>query len=270
MEIKKDIFNMDPSLRDVPGSDSRRNHIKKKSIDALAIEYKENPCHETFNVLAEKLNIGLRGHIMKVVNDEDAVSDVLVETLTDIYTKISMYDPQKAKFVTWAYKIAYNNSLRYLQGNLYYDDKMSKRNEKVDMDISEVHTSLSNKESTNYSMIADDEIIDYVGEEMNVIDRTGICSRIYKLVPYTRERIISEMMDASIKGIDELPEIYRVVMKERLVHKKKIVDISREMAIPLNVIRNRIKTGRTYLANIVKETHSGLYGLFMELKQGEA
>lgn len=223
---------------------------KEKNIQKLALAFINNPTESNFGLLCERINWGLRSYIFKIVNDDDATTDVLTRTFENIYFKRDQFDPTKAQFSTWMYRIALNNSLKYIQ-----EKKM--HGQHIGVDFSDLYDStlcMEPDETTNT-------------EAFTVSDETDIMVVDGKYQVYDKERIISEMHDASINCIGMLPDNLKVVMKEKLLNNKKIYEIAYDNQIPISSVKNWLRRGRIELAEKVKQNYTELYNMYIELAQ---
>ena len=91
------------------------NLKEEKNIQTLAVIFIKDPSEYNFRLLANRIKWGLRQHIYKIVNNNLATDEILSKTLENIYFKRDLFNPDIANFSTWMYKIAYNNTLKYLQ-----------------------------------------------------------------------------------------------------------------------------------------------------------
>ena len=221
---------------------------KEKSIQKLAVQFIENPSDKNFGLLCERINWGLRSYIFKIVNDDDATTEVITKTLENIYFKRDQFDPKIAQFSTGMYRIARNNALKYIQEK----DKHSNR---IGVDFSDLYDSTigadadQNTTADSYSVSGD----------LNLVYRNG------EYEAYDKERIIAEFYDASLKSIDSLPDNLRVVMHDRLINQKKIDDIALDNNIPVSSVKNWLRKGKTELQSIIKNNYPTLYDMYMEV-----
>jgi len=220
---------------------------KEKNIQKLALQFINDPSERTFGLLCERINWGLRSYIFKIVKDDDATTEVLMKTFENIYFKRDLFNPAIAQFSTWMYRIAYNNSLKYLQEK----NKVVK----YDKDFEDLYESTictdanETSEADSYSVSGDINII----KEGN------------ELVSYDKEKIISDFYDASIRCIADLPDNLRIVMRDRLIKQKKIDDIARDNQIPISSVKNWIRKGKIELQEIIKNKYSALYDMYQDI-----
>lgn len=220
---------------------------KERNIQKLALQFIENHDEKSFNKLAERINWGLRKYIYNIVDNNAAVDDIMSKTLEIIYFKCDQFDPTKAKFSTWMYRIAYNNTLKYIQDR----DKF-----------------LNSTYSEDYSNIYDTELSKY--DDDGIDDRTlDSGSEIIDIIfthdnveVYYKERVLTEIYDASVDCIQFLPENLRTVIYERFVNSKKIEDIAADNNIPISSVKNWLRKGKIVLKETVKERYTTLYNMY--------
>ena len=54
---------------------------KEKSIQKLAVQFINDPTDKNFGLLCERINWGLRSYIFKIVNDDEATTEVITKTV---------------------------------------------------------------------------------------------------------------------------------------------------------------------------------------------
>lgn len=221
----------------------------KKNIQKLAIMFIETPNESTFKDLVERINWGLRKYIFGIVGDNAAVDEIMSKTLENIYFKRDLFNPELANFSTWMYKIAYNNSLKYLQ------EKAKITNSTCSEDIGDIY------ESELYT--DDDTGIDNNEVFEDSVDFVDIVFTGVKTEVYTRERVLNEIYDASVKSISYLPENLKMVMHERLINNKKIEDIATDNNVPVSSVKNWLRKGKVVLNETIKERYPALYEMYV-------
>jgi RNA polymerase sigma factor (sigma-70 family) len=261
-----DIFNNDVFSSSVLVPKAINNHSsktkkdkkkskpkKEKNIQKLATNFINDPSEMNFNLLCERINWGLRSHIFKIVGSDDATTEVLSKTLENIYFKRNQFNPEIAQFSTWMYKIALNNSLKYLQ-------EKNSNSHCVNVDFEDLY------DSTVYGDEDEDTSPDQgSGSYTSATNNVDIIYDNNKYVVYDRERVISEFYDASVKCIDYLPDNLRIVMRDKLVNQKKIDNIAYDNNIPVTSVKNWLRKGKTELQSIIKDKYTDLYNMYMEM-----
>lgn len=244
--IAKSIFDIKKCSSAIAVGGAKKQK-KEKNIQKLAVQFINDPTEKNFGLLCERINWGLRSYIFKIVNNDDATTDVLIKTFENIYFKRDQFDPNIAQFSTWMYRIARNNALKYLQ-------EQKKQSAKIGVDFEDLYD----------STIAADADQSTPADSYSVSGDLNMVYTDNKFVTYDKEKIISDLYDASISCIDYLPDNLRVVMYERLVNEKKIDDIAIDNSIPISSVKNWLRRGKVELQNIIKHKYAELYDMYME------
>lgn len=230
------------------------------SIQKLSAAFVDNPCDKTFQPLMMRMKWGLRGHIYKIVQDNEAVDDIYIKTFEDIWSKLDQFDKTRGQFSSWAYGIARNNSLLYLQ------EKKAHRNRHISIDVSELYDSSLRSESDDLSIGRPSnnsmDSVSYIEDVDCMVDDNG------KFITINKDTLIDDLADASIKCIDYLPDNYKLVLKEQLVNKKKINQIAEDNKIPMTTIVNWLYKGKLKLQEVVKERYKNLYETYRSYYPG--
>ena len=251
LKSKSKVININSIFDEKSCAKAIVNSVKKpkkeKNIQKLAIKFIAEPNEINFRNLCERINWGLRSYIFKIVNDDDATSDVVTKTFENIYFKRDQFNPQIAQFSTWMYRIARNNALKYLQEKKSHDDKVGINFEDL-YDSTIAADADETSEADSYAVSGD----------LNMIYTTD------GYVTYDKEKILSELYDASISCIDCLPDNLKIVMHERLINEKKIDDIATDNSIPVSSVKNWLRKGKVELQNIIKNKYPDLYDMYLE------
>jgi DNA-directed RNA polymerase specialized sigma24 family protein len=80
---------------------------------------------------------------------------------------------------------------------------------------------------------------------------------------YNKEKILSDLYDASIDCINYLPEICRIVMTERYINKRKVEDIAKMNNMTKINVKNIIIRSRRLLNAEVQKRYSDLYNIYI-------
>jgi len=188
----------------------------------LAENFLETRSEKDYNALYKKVKPGLRAYISNVVKDGDATQDILTNTLTKMWTKIDQYDPQY-QITTWLYRIAFNECLAWIR----------QRNRKYSLD-SMRDFGIEVTESSNSRLSADDLLIEYSQmTEQDYIDEDNQINNQYAL---------------ALECIKNLKPMYREIVEDRLINNMKYEDIAEKYDLPLQTIKNRIRRGKTLIA----------------------
>ena len=146
--------------------------------------------------------------------DEFYVEDICSRSFEKAFRQIGSYDPSKSQFFTWLRTIAKNTALDLL-------DRESR--------IRPV--SLDEGEEADVSESMPDEV-DSVLETM----------------------IRNESMEATLRYIESLPELYRDIARKRIVDGMSYKEIAQESGLELNTVRTRIRRAKLLIDKFSKET----------------
>lgn len=208
-----------------------------KTIQELANAFYFTRSVEDYQNLYNRIHWGLRTYVCKFIkNNIDDCNDVVVDVLEKIWTKIDMYDPLKAKFSTWLYRVARNEALLYLQGR-------KKRNNKFyDNDISEIYYGTLTSGGCDTFAVYDKHLFAFEDKDKK-----------------TYGEVVDEIYDVSVKCINKLPDNFKLALTEKLINKKTIEQIAYDNQIKKTTLVNWLYQGRQALKEIVKEEYKDLY-----------
>ncbi|MEO0526362.1 MAG: RNA polymerase sigma factor [Bacteroidota bacterium] len=89
--------------------------MEKTYTDKQLIEQLQNDNKSALFELYNRYSGALYGVVLRICGDENKAEDLLQETFLKIWQKIHLYDPDKGRFFTWAYRIAKNTTLNALR-----------------------------------------------------------------------------------------------------------------------------------------------------------
>ncbi len=175
--------------------------------EANLIKKLKNPKlkNEAFKELLDLYQERLYWHIRKIVITHDNANDVLQETFLRIFRGIDKFQ-EKSTLHTWMYKIAYNESIRFLEKNktsvsIDQDDNSYIKNLKEDTYFNgnelqlKLHTIISNltdKQKRVFQMkYFDDLSFREISEILNISENT-LKSSYYSVVKIIEEKILTE------------------------------------------------------------------------------
>jgi RNA polymerase sigma-70 factor (ECF subfamily) len=194
---------------------------KQKSYKQLGLEFYEQRSEKTYKALYDRVRPGLKSYVWNILKDNEAVEDVLANTLLKLWTKIDQYKP-KYQITTWLYRIAFNESLGYIR----------ERNKKYSLSSMQefgIEVSANNTISENLAMLVEEAEMktenDFWEEENELMER-------YYL---------------ALKCIDALKPMYRDILSDRLIGKMKYEDIAEKHNVPLQTVKNRIRRGKSLI-----------------------
>lgn len=210
---------------------------KKKSIQELANEFYMTRSVDSYQRLYDRVHWGLRTYICKYIkNNIDDCNDVVVNVLEKVWTKIDMYNPTRAKFSTWLYRVARNEALLFVQGRNKISSKI------YDNDISDIYTTTLSANGCEAFMVNDIYNISLAEESKR-----------------TYGEVVDEMYDVSVTCINKLPDNFKLALTEKLINKKTIEQIAYDNQIKKTTLVNWLYQGKQALKEIVKEEFKDLY-----------
>jgi RNA polymerase sigma factor (sigma-70 family) len=192
--------------------------MSKLNYRELTENYLESRSEAAFTALYRKAKPGLKSYIYKIVKDNEVAEDIVVNTLTKMWTKIDQYDPQY-QITTWLYRIAFNECLGYI----------SDRNKK---------TSLN--KLAEFGIEVDGE--GFVGDTLShLIEEAEYKSEQDFL---DEDEALQNQYASALRAIEKLKPIYREIVVDRLLNNMKYEDIAEKYDLPLQTIKNRILRGK--------------------------
>jgi RNA polymerase sigma factor (sigma-70 family) len=193
-----------------------------KSYRELSENFFTSRSERDYVQLYNKVKPGLRSYIYNVVKDNNAADDILVNTLTKLWTKIDQYDPQY-QITTWLYRIAFNECLGYIR----------KRNRSYSIDgMREFGVEITESNKLSYS--AQDLLIEYHQmSEQDFIEEDSYLQNQY---------------ESALESIKNLQPLYQTILEDRLLNDMKYEDIADKHNLPLQTVKNRIRRGKTLIA----------------------
>jgi RNA polymerase sigma-70 factor (ECF subfamily) len=200
--------------------------IAKPNYRELTENFLETRSEKDYTTLYRKVKPGLRSYIGKIVKDADATEDILVNTLTKMWTKIDQYDPQY-QITTWLYRIAFNECLGFI----------NERNKK---------TSLTRLQE--YGLEVNDggtvaiETIGSLVEDMDFKTEMDL---------WEEDNELQARYESCLRAMEQLKPIYRDIVVDRLINKVKYEDLADKYKLPLQTIKNRIRRGKSLIAESI-------------------
>jgi len=192
--------------------------MSKLNYRELTENYLESRSEAAFTALYRKAKPGLKSYIYKIVKDNEVAEDIVVNTLTKMWTKIDQYDPQY-QITTWLYRIAFNECLGYI----------SDRNKK---------TSLN--KLAEFGIEVDGE--GFVGDTLSHLIEEAEYKSEQDFLDEDEE--LQNQYASALRAIEKLKPIYREIVVDRLLNNMKYEDIAEKYDLPLQTIKNRILRGK--------------------------
>ena len=195
------------------------------SYRELTENFLETRSDADFTALFYKINPGLTNYINKIVKDPMMAEDIAVNTLTKMWTKIDQFDP-KYQITTWLYRIAFNDSLGHI----------NQRNKKSSLDsLSEFGVEIN--ESGKIQLDMQGAFAEYeMKTEQDYLEEDDEMMEIY---------------EKTLLAINSLKDMYKQILVDRLINEMKYEDIANKHSLPLQTIKNRIRRGKSIIAEKV-------------------
>jgi RNA polymerase sigma-70 factor (ECF subfamily) len=191
--------------------------IETKSLQQLALDFVDTRSEKSFTLLYNRLKPGLKKHIQRYHQDSDVVDELLAITLSKAYTFADKYD-SRWNFSTWVYKICQNECLMEIrrQNATYSLDNM------IDNKISIKPVNSDDWQlETDYEFFADEETVQ-------------------------SDSLYSEVLEE----IKNLPQHYKEIIEDRILHKMKYKDIAEKRGLLINTVRSRIHSAKKVIKNL--------------------
>lgn len=174
-----------------------------------------------FTKLFYRIKPGLTSYIYKMIKDRDMAEDIAINSLTKIWTKIDQFDP-KYQITTWVYRIAYNETLGWIQ----------QRNKKTSLDYL---SGFGVEVTTHGSLPVDLEDLIFEHDQKTEQDFLEEDAELMN----TYENALNAMQ--SLKGM------YKEIIIDRLINGMKYEDIADKYDISLQTVKNRIRRGKALI-----------------------
>ena len=196
----------------------------KKTYRQMTADYLTTKSPKAFAVLYNRIKPGLTSHINKIVNDWDTAEDLAVQSLTKLWTKSDLYNPEKAMVTTWLYKIGFNAALGY-------------KNER-------------NKTSSLTGMKE-------YGIEVNAEGNLDAGSDIDETPSFTdmmeEDNALQLKYDLTVEAIKNLKPMYRDLLVDRMLNGMKYKILAEKHNMSLQTVKNRVRRGKVLIADAVNK-----------------
>lgn len=190
----------------------------------LTENYIATHSHEDYTKLYNRVKPGLTRYIANIIKDGEVAEDIAVNTLIKLWTKIEQYDPQY-QITTWLYRIAYNDALGYIR----------ERNKSTSMD-----------------RLRDDFGVDINAqgqlETNSVHDLMAEAEMKTEMDFYSEEEALMDRYETALQAIRDLKPLYKDILVDCLINNMKYKDIAVKYNIELQTVKNRIRRGRSIIA----------------------
>ena len=224
---------------------NKKTNKSETDIQKIAEKYIESKDPDVFAELYSRIKYGLRTYIFGIVKNNDYVDEVETIVLEKVWKNICMYDPYKAKFSTWLYRIAFYDAVQYITR------KTGRPKNLLSEDIQNIYNSTlagSDYNTSNSFIFQDDfDIINVNGE----------------FIKTSKNDLLKNLYDVSLNCINDLHDAYRLILEEKFINLKTIIQISEDNEIPITTVKNRLFHGRKMLKDAILKKHKNLYNLYI-------
>ena len=190
----------------------------KKTYNQMTADFLKTKSPEAFTVLYNRIKPGLTSHINKIVNDWDTAEDLAVQSLTKLWTKSELYNPEKAQITTWLYKIGFNAALGY----------KNERNKT---------TSLTSMKEFGIEVKGGGDI-DETPTFTDMMDDDNELQFKY---------------DLTVEIIKNLKPMYRDLLVDRMLNGMKYKVLAEKHKMSLQTVKNRVRRGKVLIADAVNK-----------------
>jgi RNA polymerase sigma-70 factor (ECF subfamily) len=194
---------------------------KQLSYRELSENFIKSKSEKDYNALYQRVKPGLRNYISNVVKDVNATEDVLTNTLTKMWTKIDQYNPSY-QITTWLYRIAFNECLGWIR----------QRNSKYSIETMK-----------EYGIEISDQYAHTSARDLLIENETKTESDWYEEDDYLQARY-----ELALANIESLKPMYKEIIEDRLLNNMKYEDIAAKHDLPLQTVKNRIRRGKSIIA----------------------
>jgi RNA polymerase sigma factor (sigma-70 family) len=194
---------------------------KQLSYRELSENFIKSKSEKDYNALYQRVKPGLRNYISNVVKDVNATEDVLTNTLTKMWTKIDQYNPSY-QITTWLYRIAFNECLGWIR----------QRNSKYSIETMK-----------EYGIEISDQYAHTSARDLLIENETKTESDWYEEDDYLQARY-----ELALANIESLKPMYKEIIEDRLLNNIKYEDIAAKHDLPLQTVKNRIRRGKSIIA----------------------
>ena len=194
----------------------------KKTYRQMTADYLKTRSPESFAVLYNRIKPGLTSHINKIVGDWEIAEDLAVQSLTKLWTKVELYNPEKAMITTWLYKIGFNAALGY----------KNERNKTTSLSAMQDFGIEINSTGT----FVNDE---YVEEDKTFADMMD------------EDNYLQIKYDITVEAIKNLKPMYRDLLVDRMLNGVKYRELANSYKLSLQTVKNRVRRGKALIAEAV-------------------
>ncbi len=194
---------------------------KQLSYRELSENFVKSKSEKDYNALYQRVKPGLKNYIYNVVKDNEAADDILTNTLTKLWTKIDQYNPSY-QITTWLYRIAFNECLGWIR----------QRNSKYSIDTMK-----------EYGIEISDQYANTSARELLIEAELKTEADWYE-----EDNDLQNRYELALTNIHGLKPMYKEIIEDRLLNNMKYEDIATKYDLPLQTIKNRIRRGKSIIA----------------------
>jgi len=189
------------------GFEKLNKEINDKIQELAEIIYTGEYTTRQYNELATLLYPKLKYFVWKFCKDEIHTEDALHFSLAKIFNNICKYNPQSGRFTTWAFTIARNETLYYLD----------RKNGKIPHYIEISSLYIDSKYNDNLS---------YIEESTN-------------------HHEITDIFNTTISEIYNLKdELLKNIAIDKMVNNEKVKEIAEKYNMPENTVKTKLRKAR--------------------------
>lgn len=221
---------------------NKENKKKKMTIREMEELFVNSDDRHALTPLFERYYYGVKRYAYNFVKDNDKAAEMAILSFERAWDNRAKYNIDKAHFCTWLYTICKNICL--------YEINQKMREGIIDNDINDIYDSKMYEDAAIASQ--EDPKDQFVVEENNV----NIVSR---------DEIIKRFYDVSLGEINNLDKRSAMIMKEKLIKNKKLVEIAEEQSLNLSTVKNILYKGERLIKELVQNKYSDLYDMYVEV-----
>lgn len=215
---------------------------KKMSIKEMEELFVNSNDRHALTPLFERYYYGVKRYAYNFVKDNDKAAEMAILSFERAWDNKEKYNIEKAHFCTWLYTICKNICL--------YEINQKMKSGIIDNDINDIYDSkmyedaaVATQENPNDQFIVEND-------KVNIVSRDEIIKRFY---------------DVSLGEINNLDTRSTLIMKEKLIKNKKLVEIAEEQKLNLSTVKNILYKGEKLIKELVQQKYKDLYDMYVEV-----
>lgn len=159
---------------------------------------------QAFNQLVQRHSPRLHAVIRRYTRSADDADEIVQDVFWQVWKSSSNWQPNKAKFSTWLYKVAVNRSI----------DELRKRKRRLDQTVDEL-PDIETDEATGEQRLDDSQMLDLM---QKAIDQLPSKQRLAILLSTNEEKSngeIADIMDTTEGAVEQLLVRARRTLREK-------------------------------------------------------